>query len=228
MKWAIVDDQIEYLTIIKTIIQESKPYIEIDIYESGQAFLKYADLYQLVFLDIDMPDLDGLKVAGMLRGYDLNIVFVTSYSDKMIEAFGKNVIGFVLKNNLKSGLEKIINKYCQEINEPYLTIINNQIKVIIYLNEIVYLTYNLRDITFHLLNQSNQTIKEKKLKDIQKNLDNRFYQISRNTIINLDYAKDCYHGDVQIFDFKLPVSRRRCTELKVKILERKLLHVRRD
>ena len=175
-----------------------------------------------------MPDLDGLKVAGMLRGYDLNIVFVTSYSDKMIEAFGKNVIGFVLKNNLKSGLEKIINKYCQEINEPYLTIINNQIKVIIYLNEIVYLTYNLRDITFHLLNQSNQTIKEKNLKDIQKNLDNRFYQISRNTIINLDYAKDCYHGDVQIFDFKLPVSRRRCTELKVKILERKLLHVRRD
>ena len=38
MKWAIVDDQIEYLSIIKTIIQELKPYIEIDIYESGQAF----------------------------------------------------------------------------------------------------------------------------------------------------------------------------------------------
>ena len=99
MKWAIVDDQIEYLSIIKTIIQELKPYIEIDIYESGQAFLKYSDLYQLVFLDIDMPDLDGLKVARMLRSYDLNIVFITSYSDKMIDAFGKNVIGFVLKND---------------------------------------------------------------------------------------------------------------------------------
>ena len=228
MKWAIVDDQIEYLSNIKTIIQELKPYIEIDIYESGQAFLKYSDLYQLVFLDIDMPDLDGLKVARMLRSYDLNIVFITSYSDKMIDAFGKNVIGFVLKNDLKSGLKRIINEYYQEINEPYLTIINNQIEAIIYLDEIVYLTYNLRDITFHLLNQANQTIKEKNLKDIQKVLDNRFYQISRNTIINLDYAKDCCHGEVRIFDFKLPVSRRRCTELKIKILERKLLHVRRD
>ena len=168
MKWAIVDDQIEYLSIIKTIIQELKPYIEIDIYESGQAFLKYSDLYQLVFLDIDMPDLDGLKVARMLRSYDLNIVFITSYSDKMIDAFGKNVIGFVLKNDLKSGLKRIINEYYQEINEPYLTIINNQIEAIIYLDEIVYLTYNLRDITFHLLNQANQTIKEKNLKDIQK------------------------------------------------------------
>ena len=38
-----------------------------------------------------MPDLDGLKVARMLRSYDLNIVFITSYSDKMIDAFGKNV-----------------------------------------------------------------------------------------------------------------------------------------
>lgn len=53
----------------------------------------------IVWLDIEMPGMNGLEMAAKIKGAspDSNIVFVTGYPEYAIDAFGMHVSGFVLK-----------------------------------------------------------------------------------------------------------------------------------
>ena len=58
-------------------------------------------------------------------------------------------------------------------------------------------------------------------------LNDDFILINRNIIINLAYASNYRNGNVYLMKKKLPVSRRRAKELQIKIIERKLAHVKK-
>jgi DNA-binding LytR/AlgR family response regulator len=52
---------------------------------------------QLAFLDIRMPGLTGLQVAGALQGAGTRLVFVTAYDAHAVEAFEAQAVDYVLK-----------------------------------------------------------------------------------------------------------------------------------
>ena len=69
----------------------------------------------VVFLDIQMPQMSGIEVAKRIvdQGYDLMIIFVTAYDQFAIEAFEVNAIDYLLKpiseDRLKKTIQKIIS-----------------------------------------------------------------------------------------------------------------------
>lgn len=227
MKIAIVDDNKDYLLIIKNILININNQLNISCFEDGLVFLKRAMEYELVLLDIDMPSIDGITLSKLLYEHNINIIFVTAYEEKMIDAFGKNVIGFVLKDNLNDGLTKLLSDTRIQANKPYLILLNKQTEIKIYFEEIIYISYHLRDINFHLLNQEDILVKDRNLKDYKMLLNDDFILINRNIIINLAYASNYRNGNVYLMKKKLPVSRRRAKELQIKIIERKLAHVKK-
>ena len=227
MKIAIVDDNKDYLLIIKNILININDQLRISCFEDGFAFLKKAMEYELVFLDIEMPNIDGLMLSKLLCEHDINIIFVTAYEEKMIQAFGKNVIGFVVKDNLNNGLSKLLSDLSIQATKPYLMLKYKETEIKIYFEEIVYISYYLHDINFHLLNQEDILIKDRNLKDFEMLLNDDFMLINRSTIINLAYARNYRNGYVYLMEKKLPVSRRRVKELQIKIIERKLAHVKK-
>lgn len=228
MKIAIVDDNKNFLLIIKNILININNQLDISCFEDGFTFLKKAMKYELVFLDIDMPDIDGLTLAKLLCEHNINIIFVTAYEDKMIQAFGKNVIGFVVKDDLNNGLAKLLSNLSIQANKPYLMLQYKQTEIKIYFEEIVYISYYLHDINFHLLNQEDILVKDRNLKDFEMLLNNDFMLINRSTIINIAYAKNYRNGKIYLMNGKkLPVSRRRAKDLQIKIIERRLAHVKK-
>lgn len=227
MKIAIVDDNKEFLLIIKNVLININNQLNISCFEDGFTFLKKAMEYELVFLDIDMPNIDGITLSKLLYEHNINIIFVTAHEEKMIHAFGKNVIGFVLKDNLNNGLAKLLNDLSIQTNKPYLIIPNKQTEIKIYFEEIVYISYYLHDVNFHLVNQSDILVKDRNLKDFETLLNDDFMLINRSTIINLAYANNYKNGNVYLMDKKLPVSRRQAKDLQIKIIERKLAHVKK-
>jgi two-component system LytT family response regulator len=51
----------------------------------------------LVFLDIDMPRLDGMRLAGLIRNTETQVVFCTAYSEYAVESYEKGALDYLLK-----------------------------------------------------------------------------------------------------------------------------------
>lgn len=58
----------------------------------------WKELPDILILDIEMPKMSGIEIKQRLEGEDKPlIIFVTGYEEHMPEAFGRNVIGFLMK-----------------------------------------------------------------------------------------------------------------------------------
>ncbi|MBR6697851.1 MAG: response regulator transcription factor [Lachnospiraceae bacterium] len=106
LRIAICDDEIQFQKMIKTILEEylntKEMEYSIDLYESGVDLLNgdiEVSTYDIVFLDINMAELDGLDVAKKIREYseDIEIVFVTAYASYSMEGYKVRAVRYVLK-----------------------------------------------------------------------------------------------------------------------------------
>lgn len=90
----------------------------------------------IVFLDIKMPQLDGMSAAKMLQkqGSATQVVFITAYDEFALQAFEANAIDYLLKPLSESRLEQCINKIKQRlesasaIEQPDITTLLSQIQ----------------------------------------------------------------------------------------------------
>ncbi|MBQ7926603.1 MAG: response regulator transcription factor [Lachnospiraceae bacterium] len=114
MKIAICDDeriyQEELLRYFQQMLSASKP--ECRYFISGEELLASDFEYDFLFLDIEMPGIDGIQVKNILEKTrsQARIIFTTSHQERMIEAFGEKVIGFIQKPFPKDSLVSIFEK----------------------------------------------------------------------------------------------------------------------
>ncbi|MFF2908851.1 response regulator [Paenibacillus sp. NPDC057934] len=66
----------------------------------------------VIFLDIDMPEMNGLQAAEIMHEHipEADIVFVTAYNNYALEAFEVNALDYVLKPVIRDRLLKTINR----------------------------------------------------------------------------------------------------------------------
>ena len=87
----------------------------------------------VVFLDVQMPGLNGFEVARRLTqgGNSPNIVFVTAFDRHAIEAFEVNAVDYVLKPVEAARLEKAVARARQRVVPPPDAPLNDQIERIV-------------------------------------------------------------------------------------------------
>lgn len=114
MRIAICDDQEIYRNDVQTKCQEilSDNRITYKFFSSGEELLSSDEQWDLLFLDIEMSGVDGIFVKDSLaqKQSETKIIFLTSHKERMIEAFGANVIGFLVKPVQKDRLEDLLRK----------------------------------------------------------------------------------------------------------------------
>ena len=217
MNIAIIDDDNEFCCYLKEYLL-CNFNLKASIYNNPSIFLSNNNQYDLIFLDIEMPNISGFEVINKLIYRNINIILITSHTELMRYSFNKNVIGFIEKDNLID-IQRIINNLN---SRAVLDIKINNYDHDIHLDEIRYIEYCLRDITIVLFNDNHIKLIEKSLSDIEEKLDFRFFKINRNIIINLDFPIK-YENHYVIFNKKnFLVSRRKRTALKIAIMERKI------
>ena len=107
-KIAICDDESffteELRELLSSYMMEKDVVFEIDTYSSGEALIELGIevvRYNIVFLDINMEKVDGIKTAEMIRkvSREVFIVFVTAYVDYSLEGYRLDVVRYLLKGN---------------------------------------------------------------------------------------------------------------------------------
>lgn len=95
--------------------KESNGEVTIREYHNGNEVLKETDL-DILFLDIEMPESNGLDVKNhfQMRALDVRIVFCTSHGEAYQDAFGKNVFGFLTKPVTYKSFERKMDEVIQD------------------------------------------------------------------------------------------------------------------
>ncbi|MBP3543124.1 MAG: response regulator transcription factor [Lachnospiraceae bacterium] len=94
MKIAICDDEQRELEKTKALLEKYRQEVQKDFevltFISGEELLKSKEKFDIVFLDIEMPDRDGIELGKQLMRYqDTYFIYVTSYVDYWRRAFNE-------------------------------------------------------------------------------------------------------------------------------------------
>lgn len=120
MNIAICDDEPKMLEDIRRMIMEQLPDVSIELYSNGEEFLgsQEADP-DVLLLDIDMPGLSGMDVAGRLseRGSETIIVFVTAHDELVYDSFKYHPFAFVRKGYLQKELPVVLRDCEEELSK---------------------------------------------------------------------------------------------------------------
>lgn len=158
----------------------------------------------LYFLDIDLnSDISGLQLAQEIRKYDPRgfIVFVTTHSEMsyMTFIYKLEALDFILKDD-EENLGRRVRECILKANQRFASI-NNKVQTVfsVKVNDKVY-TIDYDDILFFetspnvhkiVLHCKNRTMEFLgKIKDVEKNLDERFYRCHRSFLVNKDNIKE--------------------------------------
>lgn len=227
LKIAIVDDEIEFLKYINTKVKDvfSKRKIEIKtaMFTSGvQLIKKMLDekaYFDVVFLDVQMPNKIGMEIAKTIRSKykDILIVFVTSFDNYVFEAFDYDAMAYIRKDELDVKIESTVDRIISKINMNSKEIVFNNSegqyhispKNIMYfesLNHSIYI-YDCKNRVIRITNSLNQLEKEFSIYN--------FIRIHSGYLVNLRYVYSIENISLILSNNTvLPVSRHRIKEVK--------------
>lgn len=116
MKIAIVDDDAEYLKYMLELIsknwQDQDSSAVFSVFSDVEELKAVISQYDVVFMDIEMPEKDGITAASELRAIvsDLMIVFVSDYDSYVWDSFQAEPLYFLRKSFLEKELPWVIKK----------------------------------------------------------------------------------------------------------------------
>ncbi|MFI3211145.1 MAG: LytTR family DNA-binding domain-containing protein [Peptostreptococcaceae bacterium] len=193
-------------------------------FSSGEELLSnYPNNLDLLFLDIQMSDLNGMDTARKIREFDNNveIIFTTSLLDYVCEGYEVNAYRYMLKPIEYSIFEANIKKCIETIEkkrDDYLTI-NDKSKLIkVKLDDILYIeTSSKRELIIHTIDR-HETIKIS-MRKIEKLLNQNFFRCHNSFIVNLEKVSRIDLLDIYINNNIIPISKHRIKELKARLID---------
>ena len=236
IKTIIIEDEKQSREVLQLMLENYIDIIELvdscDTAEKGiESIQKYGP--QLVFLDIEMPRMNGFQMLRKLDTINFDIVFTTAYDKYAINAIKISALDYLLKPIDKEELSKAIQKCLQNIEQKNtkdkidilfknLTQQNALDRTItltsvdgirfIKMKDIVRLEANGRYTKFYLVNKEVIT-SSRTLGDFEEALSsNQFFRIHEAHIVNLLYIDRFHKGNSYVLlsdKTELPLARRR-------------------
>lgn len=221
MRIAVCDDEelfrIEFKSVLDKVLINAE--YDIDTFSGGsslyEAFLK--NPFDLVFLDIEMPGIDGITLAKRLRAVSENvqIVFLTSHIEYALEGYEVNALRYLVKPVDMNKLSEVL-KYIQDKknNSRQIMIKQEGEDIVIDISDIIYM--ESMDKNVRIVTSKSEYITRYNISDYEEELKNSgFLRIHRGYLISLSKVKKIVKNDVVMDgDISLPVSRSNIKALK--------------
>lgn len=206
----IIDDEPEAIDLLEMYLRQF-PFITVTgketLSQKGLELVKDTSP-ELVFLDIDMPDMNGLQVAENIQSENFysEIVFTTAYQHYAYDALGIEPLDFLTKPFCIDDLEVVIKKYYaktekkkqekklvkfihSQTNSPKFKLPTTHGVLIVEPKDIVILKSEANNCKIYLQDGTMETITRNIYILVQKLNSSAFFKLNRSTYINIKYLQ---------------------------------------
>jgi len=194
---------------------------------------------EVVLMDIRMPEMDGLQAAAKLieQKHPPAVIFCTAYDEYAVEAFDVQALGYLMKPVNKEDLMQALSR-ATRLNKAQLSALGKRTKEqenspprshisarthrgleLIPIEDIFYFRADQKYVTVH--HEHGEVLIDETLKDLEKELEERFYRIHRNCLVSVGHLEAMersgqgqYRVKVRGLEDSLDVSRRHVSGLR--------------
>jgi two-component system LytT family response regulator len=233
----ILDDESRNIQLLKKMIAEYCPQVQVLGTESdGQKGLVLVKQLQpqMLFLDIEMPHINGFEMLKQLEPVNFEVIFVTAYSHYAVEAFEHHAIGYLTKpvntekllaavqaaaerieqRAFSKNLFSLLESSVKPLTAHKIPLSTNNGLVFVKLSDIIYCESSGNYTSFYITGYNKPILVSRQLGEYEKLLpETDFTRIHDKFIINLSYIREYIKGsggEVVLENGKeLPVAARR-------------------
>ena len=226
----MVDDEMDSLRLLQVMLENYCPHIQvIGSYTNPSEAIMAIKQEQpdLLFLDVEMPEMNGFELIETIKPQLPSIVFITAYNQYAIRAFRSSALDYLLKpiskNDLVEAMAKVqkptamlhaqIDLFQEQLNQTKptrLAIPAAGGTVFIDMKDIAYVEASKNYSKIMMIEKRSFTV-IRSMKEIEDVLNNDiFLRIHRQYIVNLNYIKEMNRTESTILlqnGISLPVSR---------------------
>jgi len=207
----VIDDEPDAIALMKEYIEMTPG---LDLMGSAQNPIEALPLLtgenapDITFIDVDMRQLSGLELAGMINLYT-TVVFTTAFPEYAIEAFDREAFDFLLKPINYERFAKCIQKARRKINHPHkirtatqddFFTIKSEVKgrlVKVKFDEVIYIEGAANYIQIYTVEGKHTTYLT--IKEIERHLPQPiFARIHRSFIVNVNFVKVIERAQIRL------------------------------
>ncbi|MCB1581701.1 MAG: response regulator transcription factor [Xanthomonadales bacterium] len=200
MKVIIVDDEPKAIALLKKYLEHFNDFNAVATFRNGLKAFEYLNEHHvdLIFLDINMPHIDGLSLAKLIDN-QTNVIFTTAYSEFAVESYEVKATDYLLKPISLERFTRSISKFIEQKNKPLQK--SNDIVLIksgatthrINVNDIHFIKKEGNYSLYHLKDKT--IMARESVAETLAKLPDKFIQIHRSYLVNLDKVT-CFENDM--------------------------------
>lgn len=229
---AICDDDeksvVELKKRVDSLLKENKILATISVYSQSRLLqydIEEGKYFDLILSDIEMPNMDGMKLAEYIKKYlpEALVIFITSHTKYAVDAYELSIFRYVPKSSIDLRLNHAVN--------DALKLIRSRSERVYYINmpsrvekiphqKILYIEREGKKSVITLTDGS-MTYVRKSLANVFKELDSEdFVYVDRGNIVNIQYIMKIKDGSVELENgIRLFASHAKIEQIKKKISE---------
>lgn len=224
---AICDDEEMSLDMVSSSLEscfrQNGVQLTLDRYTSSSELFEAARRgtgYQVVFLDIDMPEMDGIDLGVRLKELmeSAAIIYISNCEERVFESFKARPFGFVRKSSFLKDIQSVVKLYVDSrkgVDTRRLEVKSSTGLTQVPLSDIIYIECN-KDYQFFHLKNGEQPLKCRiSMTNLERSLGNEgFLRTHQGYIVNYSYIKRIGSESLELTTgVSVPMSRRKKQEV---------------
>ena len=217
LKIAIVEDDKfcseQISDYVKRFSEENQTPVQVTLYHDGMDIADgYKPIYDLIFLDIEMPLLDGMTAAERIRELDPEVllIFITNLAQYAIRGYSVNALDYILKPVKYAAFAMKLQKarrILEKRESRSLLLSADGVSRKVPVSAIRYVEVLNHQLVYHT--EEGDFREFKSLRQLESELGEGFARCNHCYLVNLRYVDGVKDDDVLIGTEKLKISRTR-------------------